>query len=173
MSNPTSEDRRRGRWILRAGIVLLILAAAGIVVSTLMLASWSEVDTVDAADAAAAFARARAEAGDGTPYLSVDDDGVVRVQRDQERDERAELDALHLLAWEPESGRLVRVEFPYWFVRVKLSESLNLGTITTALAGDWSHLDLSVTEEDLERRGPALVLDEENVDGARILLWTR
>ena len=47
-----------------------------------------------------------------------------------------------------------------------------LGTLSTALARDWQHLDLDVTEEDLERRGPGLVLDEEGAGGRRLMLWT-
>jgi len=67
---------------------------------------------------------------------------------------------------------MVRVGFPYWFVRMKMTDSLNLGTLTSVLARDWEHLDLSVSERDLERRGPGLVLDQQTERGARIVLWT-
>jgi hypothetical protein len=59
-----------------------------------------------------------------------------------------------------------------WFVRVKMSGGLDLGTLTSLLAGDWQHLDVSVSLRDLERRGPGLVLDHARADGARIVLWT-
>jgi hypothetical protein len=83
-----------------------------------------------------------------------------------------EIRALGLLAWDPEAGRTVRIRFPFWFVRAKMTESLNLGTLASALARDWRSLDLRVSEDDLERLGPGLVLDERNDSGARILLWT-
>ncbi|MEE8586279.1 MAG: hypothetical protein V3T83_15650 [Acidobacteriota bacterium] len=61
---------------------------------------------------------------------------------------------------------------PFWFVRLKMTESLNLGTITSALAGDWGNLDLKVSVEELERRGAGVVLNHRLEDGTRILLWT-
>jgi hypothetical protein len=42
----------------------------------------------------------------------------------------------------------------------------------SAARGDVEHLDLSVKFRDLERLGPALVLDHTAGNGSRILLWT-
>ena len=89
-----------------------------------------------------------------------------------ERPKPVALCTLHLLAWEPKGSRLLRMSFPFWFVRIKMSETFNLGTLTSALASDWEHLDLKVTEHDLQKRGPGIVLDHQRPDGARILLWT-
>ena len=50
-------------------------------------------------------------------------------------------------------------------------DSLNLGTITSALTRDWENLDLKVSVEELERLGQGLVLDHRLENGARILLW--
>lgn len=174
MRDGVKEGVREGsrRWIGRAALGLGIFAVFMFVSSMLVLSHWSEVRRATPQEAAREFAERLAQAGGGTAYLQVAEDGSVRVQRDQEGDAPASLRALHVLAWEPDGGRLVHVDFPFWFVRMKLSDSLNLGTFTTFLAGDWGNLDLSVTEEDLELRGPGLVLDQTRADGARILLWT-
>ena len=49
---------------------------------------------------------------------------------------------------------------------------VNLGTLISVLSSDWDNLDLRVSVDDLERRGPGLVLDHQGADGARIVLWT-
>jgi hypothetical protein len=64
------------------------------------------------------------------------------------------------------------VAFPFWFVRVKMSATFNLGTLTSALARDWGHLDLRVSVQDLEKRGPGIILDHRLPDGKRLLLWS-
>jgi hypothetical protein len=76
------------------------------------------------------------------------------------------------VAWDPGHERLLRIDFPFWFVRLKMSRALNLGTFTSVLAQDWQTLDLKVAEDDLQRRGPGLILDIASADGALLLLWT-
>ena len=159
-------------WVGRVIFGIGIFAVTMLGISWLFMSRWSAVTTVAPDEAAAAFAEARAQAGGGTPYVEISAEGSVSVHREQERDEAVELEALHMVAWEPHKNRMARIDFPYWFVRMKLNATINLGTMITALVGDWEHLDLRVSEDDLERRGPALVLDYTRTDGARVLLWT-
>jgi len=81
-------------------------------------------------------------------------------------------DALTLLGWSSSEEKLLRVDYPRWFVRLKTAASFNLGTMISVARGDWGHLDLSVTFDDLRRRGPGLLLDHRIENGSRILLWT-
>jgi len=165
----------RQRKSLWTGVALtfVTLAAVGLGVSSWMFSRWSRLETATPEQAARAFAEALAAAGGGIPYIAIAADGSVRVHRELERDVPADLTTLHLLAWEPARQRLVVVDFPFWFVRMKMTRKLNLGTLTSALARDWEHIDLSVTEEDLQRRGPGLVLDHTAAGGARIVMWTQ
>jgi len=167
---PLDGPRRRGWRAVLIGFALIALLGLGI--SAAMFSSWSRLEAASPEDAAAAFAAARVEAGGGEPYLAISDSGDVRVRRELERQEPVELEALHLLAWDPGRSRMLRVRFPFWFVEVKMNEALNLGTLVSALAGDWEHLDLRVAEEDLRRRGPGIVLDHALPSAARILIWT-
>jgi len=96
----------------------------------------------------------------------------VVVHRDQEGDELASFDTLTLLVWTPADGRILRFDYPRWFVRLKTSRSLNQGTFIAMVRKDWGHLDLSVSYNDLRRRGPALLLDHTLENSSRILLWT-
>jgi len=167
---PPKSSSRPLAWKVVA--LLLVLGAAGFGLFLVTLGRWSDVRTMSPAGAAAAFDDVLAGLGGGPPYVEIDAAGTVSVHREQEQDEPTPLETLYLLSWEPGPERLARVAFPFWFVRLKTTDELNLGTLTTALAGDWENLALSVTTDDLERRGPALVIDHARTDGGRILLWT-
>ena len=169
--NPEDDRGRRGRrWLPRVLVGIAIFALVMMSLSTMMLSQWSELRTATAFDAERAFDSV--VAGTARPYLEIAADGTVHVHRELEGPEPVPLLALHVIAWEPEQGRLLSVRFPWWFVRMKMSSVFNLGTLTSAMAHDWGNLDLRVTEEDMERLGPGVVLDHRTTDGARILLWT-
>jgi hypothetical protein len=167
---------RPGKSRLRAlgwgALALGIIAVLGIGLSAVMFSRWSEVRTLSAEEADREFTAEIVRAGGGRAYLELEADGTVRANRDMEGSKPRSLAALHLLAWDPERRTLLRIAFPMWFVQVKMSRALNLGTITSALARDWRNLDLTVSVEELERSGPGIVLDHRREDGAHILLWT-
>jgi hypothetical protein len=160
------------RWLAPVVLGLTLVALLNIVLWGSLAARWTDARQAGLAEAAAAFSAARGATGEQLAYLWLDGAGSVHVRRDLEGPDRIPLRHLHVLAWEPTSKRLVRVDLPFWFVRLKTMGPMNLGSLTGAVAGDWGSLGLRVTEDDLERRGPALVLDEARPDGARILVWT-
>ena len=149
----------------------LAVAATGFGVFLMMFSSWSSIRSVTGSDADEAFRALYERVGDRPAYLAIDDQGQVSRRSELEHEEAAELEILGLLAWRPASAELFEVRFPYWFVRVKMTDSLNLGTLTTFLSGDWEHLNLSVSEQDLARFGAGIVLDHRLPDGTRIVLW--
>ena len=172
---PSSQTvwRKPMPWLLG----FLGLAVLGVGIATILFASWTEYRDATSGEAAGDFAKALAAASAagpqaGIPYVSVDSIGTVHVDRSLESDPPTELRTLHLLAWDPQEDRLVQVAFPFWFVRVKMNDAINLGTMTTALSGDWDHLDLKVSVGELRRRGAGVVLDHTRQDGMRLLLWS-
>ncbi|HEX9793575.1 MAG TPA: hypothetical protein VGC54_06290 [Planctomycetota bacterium] len=167
-----AERSRVGLHVRRILAVIVLLAILGFGTFAALLTSWSELRTVAVADAEAELAAASAVAGAGPPLVTIAENGSVSVNRELEGAEALKLKHLHLLVWEPGREKLLRIDFPWWFAKVKMTHSLNLGTLTTVLAGDWKQLDLKITEDDLERCGPGLVLDHVRADGGRILLWT-
>ena len=171
---PTQESRWRSPWPWVAGFVGV--AFLGLGVAAILFLSWTELADSNTQEASQAFATALATAGaDGpraaTAYLQIDADGQVHVLRELEDDSPHELRTLHLLAWDPQQDKLLQVAFPYWFVRVKMNDTINLGTMTTALSGDWDNLELKVSIGELRRRGAGVVLDHRRRDGVRLLLW--
>ena len=169
---PEGARPARWRWVLTALLLIAALAIGGMTLSALLFSRWSSFEVVTPLAAERAFAEASAAAGGGPPYLVVSETGPVTVRHELEREEPVPLEALSLLAWEPDNRRLLRIRFPYWFVQVKMTDTLNLGTLASVLARDWENLDLRVSERDLERLGPGLVLDHRLEDGTRVLLWT-
>jgi len=151
---------------------MALLAAAVLALSTWLFSQWTRVRTVEPAEAEQVFAAALARSGDGRPYIEISRDGAVSVHREMEGPRPVPVQALHLVALEPGRQQLVEAAFPFWFVEAKLTGTLNAGTLTTLVAGDWVHLDLRVTEDDLMRRGPGLILDHHPARGGRVLLWT-
>jgi hypothetical protein len=158
--------------MMPAAIIFVGFVLTMIGMSAYFMSQWTALESMGPGQAAAEFDRVRAAAGGGGPYVEVTAGGEVVVHREMEGTDRVSLTALHLMAWDSESGHLVRINFPYWFVRLKMSKHLNLGTMTSTLAGDWSQIDLRISERELELRGPGLVLDEATPGGARLLLWT-
>lgn len=167
-----NKEPSRRPWFrpLIGGLVIFGIAAA--VMSYLFLVSWTEVTDAEFSEAERIFSAAIIEAGGGTPYIEIAGDGTILVHREQEGDELRDFDTLTLLAWNPVGEKILRLDYPRWFVRLKTSSSVNLGTMIAAMRKDWGHLDLNVSFDDLRRRGPALLLDHKLESGARIVLWT-
>ncbi|MDA1263601.1 MAG: hypothetical protein O2816_00820 [Planctomycetota bacterium] len=165
-----NEPKRRRRWLPWL-FGLGVLALLGWGASVAMLANWSDLRVAPQAEAHEVFQARLKGPASGLPYLTVDAEGNVHVDRSLEIDPE-DLEVLVVLAWEPENERLLETRLPWWFVKMKSTRHFNLGTAVTFVAKDWDHLNLSVTEDDLEARGPGLVLDVTREDGARLLLWT-
>jgi hypothetical protein len=75
---------------------------------------------------------------------------------------------LHLLAFDPGDGRIVRFRLPFWLLRMKM------GNTTIDLNGNRMDLeDLRLSVDDLERYGPTLVVDHQAASGERVLVWSK
>lgn len=80
---------------------------------------------------------------------------------------------LYVLAYGAKEQRLVEVDIPFWFFKMKAPAAqfaLNLTGIANLTSVNLD--DLGVTAADLERHGPGLVVDVEGPDGERLLIWT-
>jgi hypothetical protein len=76
--------------------------------------------------------------------------------------------SLMVQAWDPDQERLVRLSLPFWLLRLG-PEKMRVSRREHGF--DFHQLDLDINE--LQRIGPALVLDYRNQDGVRVLLWTK
>jgi hypothetical protein len=72
-----------------------------------------------------------------------------------------------VLAYQAGEQRLVAADVPFWFFRLKGPAA------QYALSGTGLDLKrLGITAADLERHGPAVVIDHTRPNGDRLLVWT-
>ena len=74
---------------------------------------------------------------------------------------------LHVLVWKTSENKLVNVSVPFWLLRMG-KQKINF-VEGQEFTFERLHLDVA----DLERIGPALVLDYRPTTGERILIWTQ
>lgn len=167
MSEPV---KQKNTWIwvvvgLLIAAVVLFGAFVGIVTMTVMRSM--KVETPTAADAERTIDEQR-QLFDGPPLIHIDEGGVTR---------RDELDkrlatysgpapaSVRVMAWDDREGKLVRFQIPFWVLRFSSSRKVEIDFEGARLRS------MDVSAKDLERAGPALVLDHTH-RGTRVLVWT-
>jgi len=154
----------------RSTILMVII---GIVVCIFVVgagtATWfylSVFDSVDADEAAAtrSFDEARARFKGQQPILELRDDKVALLRKAPDIAPARELQTVHVLTWNAEEGTLSTVTLPFWLLRLQDSG------VDVSIAADGTRL--TMTMDEVERYGPALVLDHLEEDGSRVLVWT-
>jgi hypothetical protein len=73
-----------------------------------------------------------------------------------------------ILAWNPDRGRVVHVSLPFWLLHVGRRK---VDILDNSNDFDIDRLNIDVGE--LERIGPAFVLDYVAMNGERVLVWTQ
>mgnify|MGYP001268122005 FL=1 len=168
----TTKTSRKRTWV----IALVSFAALAVVgtVTLIALAVYVVMSNVDIADATAetadvTFEETRARfVGDDPLIHLVREDGNLQAEvrrRDQPSDSRPE--SLHVLVWDPDDERLMNLRIPLWLLRFGDDATVDFSEADGDIVGD-----LDVTIGDLDHHGPGLVLDYQDADRERVLLWT-
>ena len=146
---------------------LFMLAAAGMY----FFAHHVETTTLTRDRAEQVFEDARAPFAKQRPLIEVDDDDHVhRVNLDRERPAGAQPPQdLHVLAFDPDDEKVVRLTIPFWLLKLGDSGSIDLGPSRRRIDLGGSRLQIS----DLERFGPTLILDHRGSNGERVLVWSQ
>ena len=149
-----------------AGILCIVaMAAAGLWFAKTHI----DIRPASARNAYSEFERVRQQFGTQKPLIELDDRGhLVRVNSDRPAaTQRPE--ALYVLAYSADDGgRVVRVNIPFWILRLKMHGSLiNIGGRNLDMK------DYHITVEDLEHYGPTLILDQDDSRGAHVLVWSQ
>jgi hypothetical protein len=148
-------------------VLVLLCALASIAVVGLL--AWRAVTVEDAPRAVAErrIASVRAGLPSTAPLIDIDDEGrAVRMSSPGDGAARP-IARLKALGWRAADQRLVSADIPFWFFKLKGPAA------RYALAGTGFDLDrLGVTPADIERFGPAVIVDHTSRDGSRLLVWT-
>lgn len=157
-------------WVVVAVAVVCVLGLVTLAGVAFYFVS-RHIETTEATPVAAAkqFEQVKTAFEGQKPLVELDSRGqFLRAHTD--RPSRADApipEHLHLLAFDPGEGRVVRFKLPFWVLR------MNMGNATIDLNGNRMDLeDLRLRVEDLERFGPTLIVDHKAPDGTRVLVWS-
>ena len=149
-------------------VVLGLVAAAG--VGFYFVSQHIETKQITPAAAAQEFEAVKAAFTNQKPIIELNREGGFMKAHTDRPAAAHEItpDQLNILAFDPSDGRIVRFSLPFWLLKMKA------GNATIDLNGNRMDLeDLRLTVEDLERLGPALIVDHKAADGERVLVWSR
>jgi hypothetical protein len=80
------------------------------------------------------------------------------------------VEALHIIVWDPDEQKVVRLNMPFWLLRMTKGQPIRISSNDDPGS---DAVKLKITAEDLERRGPGLILDHEEATGERVLVWAQ
>jgi hypothetical protein len=131
-----------------------------------------QVNTVEASPATAdqTFEQERVRFKDQKPVIELDGDDNIRATHFNDPGpsaSRHKLESLRVMAWDSDDERLVRIDIPFWLLRLK-EDPLDI------LADSGIHgKRVRITVADIERMGPRLLIDHRGRRGDRVLVWTQ
>jgi hypothetical protein len=156
-------------WVV-AGIVgvgilcLIAIAAAGLWFAKTHV----NVTSASRATVSQEFEQVRSRFATQKPLIEIDDRGrYVHANTDRPA-AGPRPESLNILAFDPRNDRVVKMDVPFWLLRLKMR-----GTRISLGGSSMDLNDLNITVEDLERWGPTLIVDHTGSDGARVLVWSQ
>ena len=160
---------RKVLWIVLGVVGFLVLCVVGFAAFGLYFVSrnldMTKATPIEATDS---FETVRARFKDA-PILTIDADERVTLSRPPPDAPPAERPTkMYVMAYDRDDERIVRVTVPFWMLRMS-RENIRLGS---GRGGDIDFEKLRITAEELERYGPALLLDHTE-DRNRVLVWTQ
>ena len=117
------------------------------------------------------FMEARKRFAGQQPLIEIrnDDEPVLHREVIPASIPAAKLDTLRVLAYDTREGKLVRVSIPFWLLRLAPTNHM---TFLRDTGIDFDSDRVRLTLDDLERRGPGLILDQAGRHGSQVLVWT-
>ena len=164
----------RKTWVsvlIAAVIVVFVLAVAAVGGAAFFIRSHVNTQFTHHQNAEEQFTQARARFAGQPPLIEVRTGDQPVLHRDIASGAGREtpLQSVRVLAYERTSGKLVQVSIPLWLLRLAPSKKLLfLGDNGIDVDTDRVHLTL----DDVERRGPGLILGTKDRRGSHVLVWT-
>jgi hypothetical protein len=152
--------------VVVCGLGLVAIAGMGIY----LVARQVDTETASPAAAERTFEQERSRFKDQRPLIELDEDDNVKttnMDAPLPSGNVPKLESLAVLAWDADEERLVRVDIPFWLLRLK-SDPLDILSET-----GFHGRRIRITVADIERMGPRLLIDHRGRRGDRVLVWTR
>jgi len=160
------------KWIpILVGIVIFVMiVGVGLVGGLIYIVTRQvKVQTMTATGGQEEFERLLAGMAGQKPFIelpSPDSDADVIVHRELETKDTGSISTLHVRVWSPRERKLVHVDLPFWMMRLTGNKPMKLN------AGSLRDVTLTVTPEEIDRRGPGLLVNWTGPRGQRLLVWT-
>jgi hypothetical protein len=168
----SQKNRRTWVSVLVAAVIIVgILAAAAIGGTAFFIYRHVNTQFTPNEKAGAQFAEARARFAGQRPLLELKhgDEPVLHREAIPAEMPEAKLETLRVLAYDTDEEKLVRVSIPFWLLRLAPSRHVSFLSDTGI---DFDSDRVRLTLDDLERRGPGLILDQADRRGSHVLVWT-
>ncbi len=168
-------DKRTRTWItivVSIVAVIMVLGVAAIGGAAYWVYQHVHSETVAEETAGDSFTRARTRFSGQQALIEIGDSNQVVVHRadaPQDREVR-KLNSLRAMVYDPNDGKLVDVSVPFWLLRLAPSGGRFSFLNDRNLSIDSDRVRLTL--DDLERRGPGLILDHHDRRGSLVLVWT-
>jgi hypothetical protein len=168
MNDPQPAKKRR--WIpivLGVLFVLVVLAIGGVIFTVSFLRQNMTISEMSVASAEDEFDKVRARFGGQQPLIQMIDGRPQYVaERATSSSPAGPLKSMHVMAWDDEELKLVTFSLPFWLLRMK-SGPIQL----SAYSQGWDDRGVSFRVEDLEKHGPGLLLDVNEPNEGRVIIW--
>src|SRR5262245_10773258 len=154
--------------VIALAVAVVVLGVATIGGSVYWFTRHVQSRTTTSERAADEFTRTRARFASQQPLIEVRGPGDVVVHRTAEAvttSSRVELTTLYAIAFDPDEEKMVRINIPFWLLRLGSRGRLRFGN---------GSLDsnVHVTLRDVEARGPGLLVDGHGPKGEQFMVWT-
>ena len=168
MNGEQPKKKRTWLWIvLGVCLFFVVVAAGGLFFAFSFFRQAMTVTETSATDADSQFEAIRSRFAGQQPLIQMIDDRPQFVaDRATPAGSTTPLTTMHVMAWDDEEGKLVTFSLPFWLLRMK-SGPIQL----SAYSDGWEDRGVSFRLEDIEKRGPGLVLDAREPNEGRVLIW--
>lgn len=161
--------RRTANILLAIGGVLLLCVIAVVGLGIWLFRSAVNTEASNEATASRAFEEVRGRFSAVGPVLEIRDRELVLLRKAPDAAPAHRIQTIHVLTWNPDEGNLTRITVPMWVLRMS-DDPIDLST--DPRSGVSIRNGISIRPEDIERYGPTLLVDHQDEDGERVLVWS-
>ena len=156
------------RWaviLFGVGILLAVLAVGAVIFGAAWVGEHVDIQDATSSTAESRLDEIRDRFADRPPLIEVRD-GDVRRNDPPAGATPADLSTVHLLAWDADEEKIVRVDLPFWLVRLR-----GLPLDTDGARIEFGDREVPIDAEDIERYGTGIIVDAELTSGERAVIW--
>jgi len=158
--------------VIAVVIIVGVLALSAVGGTAYFIYRHVNTEFVPSDNAEQQFQQARARFGGQQPLIELrkgTDEPLFHREVIPKTMPAAKLDRLRVLAYDTRANKLVNVSIPMWLLRMAPTDKFSFMKDNGI---DFDADRVHITLDDLERRGPGLLLDQADRRGSQVLVWT-